>query len=733
MGDFMAATKEKDNRFDPVKLSNMTEPLTVRVEKMRGHGNVRQPIELPSKGDAQTGFMPPGTGWTRDEVMQLENFILTKWSGGGYYDFTVTDAKGDRMSWPGVWDTRLYPEKVPPNTVEAALVSAVQAQTPAAGPSVPMNAQPMGSQPQTGWPPNGWTPNGIGYNNPAFSGPIMPPGQVANQQTQQNPQWVQPQQQGPWGQQGWPQQGPWVPPQHAFEPPLRARDDHEKRELAAKLQQAELAMKDLEHRTALQQMQQQHAQQMQAVQEELRRLSTTNRSDEDSQVQRMREQLMEQQLKQMQQQSEAQVAALREQIARVLETPRDNDELRRLRADQERQAIEIQRQREEYERRIERERDQRERERRDEQIQREMREAREATERRIEALTASRHASDPIFDALKETTRMQTEQMREMARLQQANTDKMAAFMVAPAQLASIMKDNSHGADGVMRSMIQSVGEIGNLYKSAAESVLQMSGGGSEPPAVRLIQEGMARAGEVVDRFLAVKRDSVISEGKVKQAEVQRDQTKIQAEAHLRSQAMHVQAQQQQQHWSPPPPVVSGNGEARPVQGPEAGKAPNGATAGGFAGAQASTKQPRRSGMIEYQEPSKPKHAVGPIDLPPEPVPPNSTAPPEEEIFKMAYESVQRLRRGVADGKLTPDQTVDAILQGVQHVLSNGLDVPAFTLFQQERWADFMDIMLPEAPQTFRDECAQILAEETDPAGPDDLVETSETGDGATA
>jgi hypothetical protein len=113
--------------------------------------------------------------------------------------------------------------------------------------------------------------------------------------------------------------------------------------------------------------------------------------------------------------------------------------------------------------------------------------------------------------------------------------------------------------------------------------------------------------------------------------------------------------------------------------------------------------QPKRAGMIDDQVP----------DPPP---PPNSTGPSEEEVFGVALESVLRLRRGVAEGKLTPDKVIDAILQGVEHVVTNNIIIPAFVLFQQERWADFVDVMLPEAPQDFRAECVRIMIEEVEVA-----------------
>jgi hypothetical protein len=850
----MAAQKEKkDQRFDPVKLQGMHEPLSIRVEKIRG--NVRQPIELPPKGNEQQGYSPPGAGWTRDEVLQLENFVLTKWAGGGYYEFTVTDAKNDQMTWQGVWDPRMYPEKIPPNTAEAALIGATQGM-PTAGPQpVPTVVQPLGLQPQSGWPPSSAQ---LGYGNPPFSGPVMPQpqqnGSVGTPPAQQltpsqaPPMWAQPAwpmgagpmaqfPNGPWGypQMGYPQMGygnpfgmPSFGPSGFSRGPRggyggyggyddeegrarRARlfdqDDEkaeraaaEKRDLEQRLRQAELTQKEMEYKAQLDRIQQQQQQQLQqqqaaqaqqvaAMQEEIRRLADARGKGEDEETRRLREEAQrqreaqqaeiqrereraaaekaalerqiadqqlaqmrahaDQQIAQMRAQSEAQIQLLRDQLARMSEQPRgETEEFRRLREEQERQAREHDRQRQEDQRRLEQERYEREREReradrerREENIQREMREARAETERRFEQMMNARNASDPMIDALKETSRMNAEQMREMARMQQAQSDKMAAFMVAPAQLAAIMKDNSTGADGVMRGMIQSIGEIGNLYKNAAQSVMEMSGGGGEPPAVRLIQEGMARAGEVAERFLAVKRDSVISEAKVKQAEAARDQTKIQAEAQLRAQQMYTQAQAQQQRWATPPPVASANGasaNARPAQPQQAQQAPQAQpqqppqqaqaqpvqNAGGGLGGAASQPQPqpkRQPGqMIEYVEPAAQAKPSGMIEYVEPAAPPTRTGPTEEEVFGMALESVHRLRRGVAEGSLTPDKTIDAILKGVEHVISNQLVIPAFVLFQQERWADFIDLMLPAAPQEFRDECVSILINEVEPADPDD-------------
>ncbi|MDB4955851.1 MAG: hypothetical protein JWO36_3420, partial [Myxococcales bacterium] len=764
----MAAQKtEKEQRFDQVKLQAMHEPLTVRVEKMRG--NVRQPIELPAKGSEQQGFSPPGTNWTRDEVLQLENFILTKWAGGGYYEFTVTDAKGETMRWQGVWDPRMYPEKVPPNTAEAALVGAATNVQQVSGPAnIPQNAQPLGMNQTSGWPPNGAQ---LGYGNPPHSGPVM--GQ------QPAPQMPQPQSPPMWaaGPQPWPgntmQPGPWGYPQqpqpyNGYPPPGYAPpgygaapgygtppyggrtrfgyddddrnsrrgarffdnndDDKEKKELERRLQQADLDRKELEYKQALERQTIAHEQSMAAMREEIRRLGEGRNKNEDDEVRRLREErerereqartqhenaqreLMQQQLLAIRQQSEQAMLQLRADLARMAESPKgETDEFRRIREEQQRQAQEFERQRQEQERRLEAERAERERERerfeqirRDEMLQREMKETREASERRFEQMqqAALSNRQDPVVEMMKENARMNADTQREIARMQNESNKSMSQFMVSPVQLAQLMKDSSSGTDGMMRGIINSVGEIGNLYKNAAETIMNMSGGGGDPPAARLIQEGLARGSEVAERFLAVKRDQVISEGKVKTAEAMRDQTRIQAEVAIRAQNIAASQGRAPAGWSPPPPIVNAQSrQQQPQQQPRQQQPQQAAAGGGLNGA-----APVANGN------GAPKPPAGPIDpyaniaqatpvvntgaidpYAPPPAPPNNTGPSEEEMFGITLESVHRLRRGVAEGKLTPDKTIDAILQGVEHVVTNQLIVPAFVLFQTERWADFID------------------------------------------
>ena len=316
--------------------------------------------------------------------------------------------------------------------------------------------------------------------------------------------------------------------------------------------------------------------------------------------------------------------------------------------------------------------------------------------------------------------------------MQQASTDRMTQFMVAPGQLAQIIKENASGSDVVMRNLVDTVSGIGTMYKTAAEQMMQMSGGGGEPPAMRLIQEGLGRASEVAERFLAVKRDAVISDGKVKQAQAHTEATKIAAEVQLRTAAM------QAQRWAHPQGGGL-NGAPIPAAAVTPGTPASATTAQGAAAAAAAAR-PANS-VTNSASTAKSGTAPAPgiqsvqgvAATPSTSGPTPGVGPTEEELFGLTYESVMRLRKGIADGKLDPNGTIDAILKGVQHVMANNIVVPAFTLFSSERWADFIDVMIPAAPQAFKDECVRILIEEVEVSdGDDDAGDDDAADDGAT-
>jgi hypothetical protein len=197
--------------------------------------------------------------------------------------------------------------------------------------------------------------------------------------------------------------------------------------------------------------------------------------------------------------------------------------------------------------------------------------------------------------------------------------------------------------------------------------------GGGQSPAQAMLQQGMDRMSDIANQYIAFQRDKSVFESKAQAA-------KAQAQAKT---ADAVRAQT----------------TARPPQSYDAGLAEPGP----------STEQQMPEETAGNGQTGEPQPAEV-IDI-------NERRPPtEEEMFGPALESVQHLRKGVEDGKMRPDQAVAAIIQGVAVVEQQGLQVPAFSLFAEGRFADLMDALLPDASQQFRDACVHILFQQFEEA-----------------
>jgi hypothetical protein len=82
----------------------------------------------------------------------------------------------------------------------------------------------------------------------------------------------------------------------------------------------------------------------------------------------------------------------------------------------------------------------------------------------------------------------------------------------------------------------------------------------------------------------------------------------------------------------------------------------------------------------------------------------------EQTLFGEAHDQVMQLRAAIATGRVRPTQVADAILQAVNHFASNGGEMPrVFSLWQEQRFADFVDALIPSAPYKFREEAAGEL------------------------
>ena len=105
--------KKRETGFDHAKIGAMVEPLSVRVEKLVGGD--RQPVDFPIKEG-----LPPGTGWTKGDVLGIETMVL-ELVGGGSFEGKIVDAGGVVMDWRFGYDGRVFPPKVSPSLASMAV------------------------------------------------------------------------------------------------------------------------------------------------------------------------------------------------------------------------------------------------------------------------------------------------------------------------------------------------------------------------------------------------------------------------------------------------------------------------------------------------------------------------------------------------------------------------------------------------------------------------------------
>lgn len=266
---------------------------------------------------------------------------------------------------------------------------------------------------------------------------------------------------------------------------------------------------------------------------------------------------------------------------------------------------------------------------------------------------------DPMIEYMKETSRSQAEVSKEIARYQRESTERITNAMINPAQMIDMLQRQSGGMDNVLKSIIGSFGGAFETYRAMMESLIQASGGG-QSAGQELLRDGLGQISGMAQSYIAYQRDKAIAEARAQEAMGQAQRASAEA---LRQ----ARARQPQQ----------GEGLGGAEEGAEAAEPSNGSAAE----------------VIDINERRR-------------------GAPSEEDMFGPAVEHVHRLRQGVAEGKLNPEQAAAAILQGVAMCIQNQIEVRAFELLNEGRYADLMDVLLPRASQEYRDAVMQALIQQ---------------------
>lgn len=294
---------------------------------------------------------------------------------------------------------------------------------------------------------------------------------------------------------------------------------------------------------------------------------------------------------------------------------------------------------------------------------------------------------DPIIAFMQENVRQQQETARENIRvLQQAQASQMK-----PHEVFAMMRDASSGTDQVLKS---AVNVYTDLFGVAREMFGQFAGmqGGGESPLIRVAESMGSRLSNLAERYMGGEQAKAIA-----QANAQKEVARA-YQAQTQQVSMPDQVPQPTPATSAPAQIPSGG-----LHGVTAPPASNGATAPAAAAPVPKASGPKRHGRTD------------------------------EEWFGPAIEDVKKLRAGVSvfvdavkkhytDGTepkegeelpgLSAERAMQFVIQAGGYLEANQIPVKAFdALLKEGQFADFLDVLLPDAPQAYRDDCFAVLDE----------------------
>lgn len=259
----------------------------------------------------------------------------------------------------------------------------------------------------------------------------------------------------------------------------------------------------------------------------------------------------------------------------------------------------------------------------------------------------------------------QTQQL-ESARLAQAS-------QMRPQEMLDLFRAGNSGAD----QMAHAYGKAWELMSNGVEQILHAQGPGVHP-ALAMLGQGVEGGLGMAQQYLEMKQAETQANAQARSIQSQMDaQTRIKT-AEIKANAAEIKANAAAPRapYVPATEQISTAGEGEEIDGEEDGE------------------------EIDGEEELIVDTAA-------------QMAEREEALFGEALPHVMRLRKGVASGAISPAQTAAALFQAAEHFgtkAAQGEELPPiFALFQEERFADLVDAMIPEAKAQFRDEASSAI------------------------
>lgn len=301
------------------------------------------------------------------------------------------------------------------------------------------------------------------------------------------------------------------------------------------------------------------------------------------------------------------------------------------------------------------------------------------TDKQIDAIRRDAESSkaDPMMPMLMQVMQQQgaaqQQSMQTFVQFMQSNqTAQVEAAKLAqtnqmgPREMVDLVRTANAGQD----HMAAGYARMQDMWVNSMDSILQANGPGVHP-ALAMIGSGVEGGLGIAQQYLEMKQGET-------QANAQARTIQAQMEAQARVRAAQIKAE-----------AANGARAAEP--------AVDGAPAGEDAPETEETEAPEGAEGSESEEVE--------VEV--------ISAPNEARVFGAALEPVMRLRKGVASGAVSPAQAAAIVLQAVDHfgkAAAEGEELPPiFALFQEERFADLIDALIPEARANFRDEASGAL------------------------
>lgn len=589
------------------------------------------------------------SGFAPEHILGLETWLCNEGGGGGFYKLAVWDQQGAKHEWHTFFDPRQHPERTPSNLYNVTQL--VPQQPP---PQQVVVQQPMLVSVPMPMPQQVQQPSQV-QQPQTFATPPWPPPQTHQGPQPQPAPVVQPQAQPvqqmsiPYNPYGYAPQP--QPQTYAAPLPIGADPDRRRAEEDRKRLEAELA--EVKRKQADDAFQARFDK-MQA--DHARQLDELKRS--------------------LQPPTDPRLDRLEQMIARMAERPSGpNPEIEALK---------------EQNRRLEAERAQ---DARDAALQDTLARQQQAMQAQISQLAAAAQPRgvDPMVTLLIET-------MKDNGRATQSALEALKGGMMSPRDILQIAKDSSGGVDVATKSMLGNFSQMFEMQQKLVEYAMQATSSG-EGPVVSTIKDAIAGVKEYGERYAIGKSKENVAQAQAAQAQAEEQVERIRAQ----QRQMEMMAQREAALAEAEAAARSGRPAPRPFT---AEPAPAAAAGNPLAGAATPAVAPASIGV-------KRKGRT------------------DEEWFGAAMVEVERLRMGAGvfvesaqrnpprvDAKTgqivgtTPDQAAEGLLRAVKIVVENEMDIPAFKLlFLQQAYADFLDVLLPDVPQIYRDDVALALQE----------------------